>query len=382
MVGSSGWTVIRVLMKAQMLSVVAGRAIRTANRRQDTGSGAPRPASTRRAARRGSARIRPLGVAVLLGLGVLLSAPIGAAAAATWHASAEGIRVGERHSSSGTPPDDVTVTSVNNYQVSLSFSFDVRKDGTIAGTGSGHYDDAHWHLAGHNGTAGDFSCDPTVTGAGFRVRVGGHATGDRATLSLSMNGQERNDDYDCGANFTGFATTSHYMSDSLDLVGGGSLGISLRHPQLPTLTKTVDTGTDPNTRHSLNIWSFSFTPPATGGASAGGGGAGGAGGGGGGGARCRLRLSRLRVAPSQHPVGMPASVLFSTTAAARARLLVTPADGRPRLVVSQSLGAGPHALIWGGWLDARPAPAGGYRLTVEARGCHTTRRRSVVIAVT
>lgn len=304
----------------------------------------------------------------------LLSGPVAAGAAATWHGTAEGVRVGERHASSGTPPDDVTSTSVDNYQVSLRFSFGVHKDGTIAGTGAGHYDDAHWNLSGHNGKNGAFSCDPTVTGDDFKVTVGGYANSDRATLSISMNGQERNEAYDCGAGFTGFATTSQYMAESLDLVGGGNLHIRLSHPQLPTLTRTVDTGADPNTKHALHIWSFSLTPPNL--AAQGGGGSGG------GTPRCRLALSRLRTAPPRHSIGAPTIIRFSTTAPAQVRLLVTPLGGQPHVAVVQAVGAGAHALVWSGWLDAHPAPAGSYRLTVQARGCHATRRRSVTIAVT
>jgi hypothetical protein len=317
-------------------------------------------------------------ISLVLAAAAVLCGPVAAASAATWHGSAEGIRIGERHASSGTPPDDVTSTSVDDYQVSLRFSFSVQSDGTIEGTGTGHYDDAHWHLEGHNGTKGDFSCDPTVSADDFGVNVGGHASGDQATLSLSMDGRERNDDYDCGADFTGFATTTRLMSDSLDLVGGSSLRTSLAHPRLPTLTQTVDTGTDPNTKHAEHIWSFSLTPPSPAGTGTGGGGGGS---GSGSGSACHLTLSRLRTAPPTHLVGAATTARFATTAAARARLLVTPLGGRPQVAVVQNLGAGAHALVWSGWLGARPAPAGGYRLTVEARGCHATRRRSVTIAV-
>jgi hypothetical protein len=103
------------------------------------------------------------------------------------------------------------------------------------------------------------------------------------------------------------------MSDSLGAVGGRSLRISLKHPQIPTVTRTLDTGTAPDTRHLVHIWSFSFTAPSS--AGAGGGGGGGAGGGG---SACRLGLSRLRTAHPEHLVGTPTTVLFSTTAAATA----------------------------------------------------------------
>jgi hypothetical protein len=57
------------------------------------------------------------------------------------------------------------------------------------------------------------------------------------------------------------------------------------------------------------------------------------------------------------------------------------AESRPSVVATRDLGAGANALVWGGWLGAPPAPAGSYALTVEARGCGKTRRRSTTIAI-
>ena len=211
--------------------------------------------------------------ALVLPTQAVLAASHTVAAGGTWHGTAEGILVDDSKSHSGNPPDDLVISSVDNYQVELSFSFSVDSSGTIAGTGNGFYTDAHWHLEGHNGKNGDFSCDPPVDGKRFPVVVTGHANGNAATLSLAIpDATETNDKYDCGADFSGFATTSNYMADSLALVGGGNLNISLTQPTSLTLPKTVSTSSGGATKSHVHIWSISVTPPGT---SSGGGGGGG-----------------------------------------------------------------------------------------------------------
>lgn len=303
-----------------------------------------------------------------------LAAPQTAVAAAgTWHGTAEGILVDDSKSHSGTAPDDLVISSVDNYQVELSFSFSVDSSGTIAGTGNGHYTDAHWHLEGHNGQHGDFSCDPSVTGKPFPVVVTGHASATRATLSLAIpEATETNEDYNCGAGFTGYATTSHYMAESLALVGGDHLDVSLTQPTSQTLTKTVNTSDAGKTKSHVHIWSFSLTPPG-----ASGGGSGGSGGG-----SCSLALSSVKVKPSPAKAGRPVSVSFRVSVAAHARLFVTTPRGMKSTVDTRSVPAGTNAMLWSGWIGRRPAAAGRYKLTVETTACGTTKRQTVGLKTT
>src|SRR5665213_2844038 len=98
--------------------------------------------------------------ALVLPAQAVLAASHTVAAGGTWHGTAEGILVDDTKSHSGNPPDDLVISSVDS-------------SGTIAGTGNGFYTDAHWHLEGHNGTHGEFSCDPPVDGKRFPVVVTG-----------------------------------------------------------------------------------------------------------------------------------------------------------------------------------------------------------------
>jgi hypothetical protein len=308
-------------------------------------------------------------VLVLTTLPVLAASHASVAPGGTWHGTAEGILVDDTKSHSGSPPDDVVTSSVDNYQVELSFSFSVDSSGTISGTGNGSYADAHWHLEGHNGTHGDFSCDPPVDGKRFPVVVTGHASGGGATLSLAIPAAtETNADYSCGAGFSGYATTSHYMADSLALVGGDHLDISLTQPTSLALPKTVSTSSGGETKTHVHIWSFSFTPPTT------------RGGGGGGGGPCSLALSGVGVKPSPAKPGRPVTVSFRNSVAAQTHLLLTTPHGVKSTVDTRKVPAGRNALLWSGWIGRLPAAAGRYTLTVEATACAATRRNSVSLS--
>jgi hypothetical protein len=208
-------------------------------------------------------------------LGGALSQPAFAARAAaaqvpagTWQGTAVGADVDTGHSRSGSGADEVVSTSVSNYAVTFSFSFTVDAAGTISGSGTGQYTQAAWHLYGTNGTNGSFNCNPPLQAAPFTVVVGGSVTGEVASLSLSIpDATETNADYNCGADYTGFATTSHEMADSLTLVGGSDLSVSLAQATSFALSKTVNTGTAPNTEDDTHNWTVSLTPsgaaPAT-----------------------------------------------------------------------------------------------------------------------
>lgn len=323
-----------------------------------------------------------LGLVAWIGSLMFVAPSVGAAQASglahlavssTGHGTAEGIRVDLGHYTSG----DVDSTSESDYQVELTFSFSVSQSGEISGGGSGGYTDAHWHLYGQNGNNGSFDCYPPIDAGPFVVDVSGHAAGGHATVALSIpDATETNSDYDCGANYSGYATTTHDMADSLSVVGGDHLDISLSAPSSFTLQKTTSSGSSGNTEDDQHIWSFSFTPPS----------AGNTGGGGGGGpsgpvAPCMNSLTHVTAKPSRAPGGQPIAVRFHVSHAARASLIVSPANGSTSTVASLTVPAGRTTLVWGGWLGTHQAPAGAYKLTVRAAACNTTRTQTVAVTI-
>ncbi len=319
-------------------------------------------------------RARPLGVLLLLLLALsawgVARAPVDAlAAGGVWKGTAEGIRVDHSELQS----EELTSSSVANYQVELSFSFSVGNDGAVNGSGSGYYTDAHWHLSGVNGKEGSFDCEPPVSAAQFGVQVSGYRSGHEVLLDLAIpDATETNENYDCGANYTGFATTSHYMAESLAVVGGNELHLSTTAPTSRTLEKTIETGDSENSHTHLYIWSFSVTPPGSESPSE-------SGSGGAAGRSCSLSLTRVAAKPSPAHAGKPIIVSFHVSAAAKASLLVSPPGGTPSTVVARNVPKGLNQLVWGGWLGTMPAPAGRYALTVQAKGCRKTRTHVLTV---
>jgi hypothetical protein len=311
---------------------------------------------------------------LMLALGAwgLAQAPAGALASGVWRGTAEGIRVDDGQLQSG----EVTSSSLDNYQVELSFFFTVNGHGEVSGGGSGYYADAHWHLFGVNGKEGSFDCEPPVSADAFKVDVSGHRSGHEVLLALAIHdATETNEDYDCGANYTGFATTTHLMSESLEVVGGNELHVSTTAPTSLTLQKTVNSGDAEDSHVDTHIWSFSVTPP--GGDSGGGHGSDEAAGG-----ACSLSLTHVLAAPSPGHAGEPIAVSFHVSAPASASLLVSPVGGTSTTVVARNVPKGSNELVWGGWLGKLPAPAGQYQLTVQAKACGRTRSHSVSVSTT
>lgn len=300
-------------------------------------------------------------------------APSGAiAAGGVWKGTAEGIQVDHGNLQS----DEVTSTSVAYYLVELTFSFSVSSDGQVSGVGSGHYTDAHWHLSGINGKEGAFGCEPPVSGEQFGVQVSGHRSGHELLLKLAIpEATETNENDDCGANYTAYATTTHAMAESLEVVGGGALHLSSTAPTSLTLEKTLETGDSENSKTHQNVWSFSVTPPgeSSGGSNSGAGGGGGS---------CSLSLTRVLAKPSPGHAGEPIVVYFHVSAAAKASLLVSPSGGTATTLVTRNVPKGLDELEWSGWIGAQPAPAGAYQLTVQAKGCGRTRSQSVSVNTT
>jgi len=326
-----------------------------------------------------SVRLRPrsshrVGSLLVLLLALAAVSLVGApaktlAAGGLWKGTAEGIRVDGGQLTSG----EVSSSSAANYQVELSFFFSVNSHGQLSGGGSGYYTDAHWHLSGVNGKEGTFGCEPPVSAAPFKVDVSGHRSGHELLLDLAIPGaSESNEAYNCGANYTGFATTSHYMSESLEVVGGNKLHISSIAPTSRTLEKTEETGDPENMKTHVHIWSIAVTPPGVGSG-------GGSGPGGGAGGACSLSLTRVAARPSPGHAGKPIFVSFHLSAPAHVALVLAPSGGAPSTVVAGNLPRGEGELVWGGWLGRLPAPAGQYQLTVQAKACGRTRSQSVSV---
>jgi Ca2+-binding RTX toxin-like protein len=201
------------------------------------------------------------------------------ASSGTWQGTATGVQNRTRHHDDQTSPNVVWDDS-QHYQVRLQFTFTIDSGGTITGKGTGSYDAATWHIAGVNEHAAQdnppkdphFSCDPPITGKPFKVVVGGSATANRVTLSLAIpEAAEVGDDYDCGADFTGFASTSHYMTQSLTDVGGNSISFDRSSPHVPTLTRDVPINTGKSVGHAVSTWTIHLTAPRAGGSGGSGG---------------------------------------------------------------------------------------------------------------
>ncbi|HME05225.1 MAG TPA: hypothetical protein VKG38_19540 [Solirubrobacteraceae bacterium] len=311
-----------------------------------------------------------------LSLWSLARAPADAVAGGVWKGTAEGILVGDSELHS----DEVQSTSITDYQVELSFSFSLSGQSEVVGGGSGYYTDAHWHLSGVNGKEGSFGCSPPVAAAAFKVDVSGSASHGRVLLKLAIpDATETNENYNCGANYTGYATTTHAMSESLELVSAKGLPISGTEPTSLPRTKMVESGDSEDSHRYTHIWSFSVTPPAGGSGSGSGGGSGSEGGSG---SSCSLSLSSVVAAPSPGQAGKPIAVSFHVSAPAKASLLVSPVGGTSNTVVTRNVPKGANELVWGGWLGTLPAPPGQYQLTVQAKGCGKTRSHAVSVSTT
>ena len=223
-------------------------------------------------------------VAVALAVAALLAAPAAAGAEDPWSGTATGVQDRVRHHDEQTSPN-VVWDDQQHYQVELSFSFEIDSAGLVSGTGTGRYTAARWHIAGINEDAANdtppkdphFDCSPPITGDPFDVLVAGNATADTLMLQLLLlDASETGDEYDCGADFTGFASTSHYMAESLRDVGGDDLAFARGAPRILTLVKDLPIETDETTGNAHSTWTIRLSAPDGGGGGSGGGGRAGA----------------------------------------------------------------------------------------------------------
>jgi Ca2+-binding RTX toxin-like protein len=158
------------------------------------------------------------------------------------------------------PKNHVFFQSDDSYRGRGILSLKEEANGKLVpASDSFHYLSASWHLTGQNGDNGGFSCDPPITTTDGTVNAGGWVSGGVAYLRFILNGtHEHNDDYDCGAKFTGFASDTAYEADSLLQVEAAIPGRWVSSPG-GTFTDTEDSGTAPNTKHVFAKWTFTIT---------------------------------------------------------------------------------------------------------------------------
>jgi hypothetical protein len=167
---------------------------------------------------------------------------------------------------SSDPSNRLTTQSDDAYEGRGILSLKQEANGRlVASSNSFAYLSATWQLSGQNGSNGSFSCSPPVTTTNGSVLAVGQVTGGVMYLYLTLfRTHEHNDDYDCGAHFTGFATDSTYEADSLREVQaaqpGGIIVTSADHPSVGTISHATDDADDStNVFHSLAKWTISIT---------------------------------------------------------------------------------------------------------------------------
>lgn len=176
-------------------------------------------------------------------------------------------RVSHRDNKSSNPDTHVVSDSQENYQGRFTYSFRI-ENGEVIGMGQGVYTAATWHLSGVNGKEGSFSCDVPVATQPFEVVVRGFAVGGHLYLDFTIIGsEERNAAYDCGAKFTGFATTSTYLSESFSFaentIAGGFIVTTVKNPQIPHLASVTRPDDGTVSRVVTHVWDITITPPSS-----------------------------------------------------------------------------------------------------------------------
>jgi hypothetical protein len=153
--------------------------------------------------------------------------------------------------------------STDFYKGRFTYSFSIDEGGNVTGSGTGRYLVASWRLRGVVHDKGTFACEVPMTTRGFTVRVTGQATADTITLRFALEGSgESNDDHPCGADFTGFASDSTRLADSLELVQQPE-GIRTPRalPNIRSLRRVEQLGDDSDRRVNIHDWAFSIAAP-------------------------------------------------------------------------------------------------------------------------
>jgi Ca2+-binding RTX toxin-like protein len=164
------------------------------------------------------------------------------------------------------PNNHVSFNSDDSYRGRFVYSFRIANN-VVHGTGEGSYQSATWHLQGVNGSDGSFSCDPVVTTNGFTVEIFGVVVGRTMFLRFfTLDAREDNADYDCGASFTGYASHTTYLADSLDKVldaQGGAIKTDMKAPTIGTLRYSTTSQTDTDVRTYEASWNITIKPPSS-----------------------------------------------------------------------------------------------------------------------
>lgn len=174
-------------------------------------------------------------------------------------------RQAHRDSQASDPSKSLIVQSDDSYRGRGILTLKEEDNGRLVpASNSFAYQSATWHLSGQNGSDGSFDCQPPVTTTNGTVDAAGWVVGGVMYVRFILNGtHEHNDDYDCGAKFKGFATDSEYEGESLlqveDAQPGGKIVTSSDHPAVGQLVDVEDSGTAPNTKHSVARWTITIT---------------------------------------------------------------------------------------------------------------------------
>jgi Ca2+-binding RTX toxin-like protein len=155
-----------------------------------------------------------------------------------------------------------TSDSKDVYRGRFTYSFRI-ENGVVRGRGNGDYLTATWRLDGVHHGVGVFGCDVPMKTTPFTVRVYGRVTNGKVRLWFGLEGtREANDDYDCGADFTGYKTDDHRLADSLEWVQGtGGITFSQDNPSIAPLRELEVIGNDKDRRVNLHEWVFTISKP-------------------------------------------------------------------------------------------------------------------------
>jgi hypothetical protein len=153
--------------------------------------------------------------------------------------------------------------STDFFSGRFTYSFSIDESGNVTGSGTGRYLVAAWRLRGVVHGTGTFACEVPMRTRGYSVRVTGHATADTITIRFALEGSgESNDDHPCGAGFTGFATDSERLAESLELVQEpDGVRIPRGLPSIRPLRRVERLGDASDRRVNVHDWAFSIAAP-------------------------------------------------------------------------------------------------------------------------
>jgi hypothetical protein len=156
-----------------------------------------------------------------------------------------------------------TSDSKDVYRGRFTYTFRIDENGNVEGRGDGVYLTATWRLDGVHHGVGAFGCDVPMRTTRFTARVTGRATEETIRIRFALEGaREANDDYDCGARFTGYASDAPRLADSLELVQpAGGIETARARPSIPPLSRLEVTGDRSDSRVNLHEWTITIRAP-------------------------------------------------------------------------------------------------------------------------